>query len=135
MSNLKTLKPFVKGDPRINREGKRVGTKDALTYIRSIAVDVLHEVVKTEKNKKITRLRELLLARIEHAIKGDAAAFRDVMTCYCGRQWDSVITEVKVQDYRRDYQRDYRLHPLTDAEAREIEKRLLEPDIEENDSG
>lgn len=130
MGESKNPGVFKPNDPRINRKGRPWGSKEALTYIRNVATEILNEVVTSKNGKKTTRLCELLLARIEHAKKGDAAAFRDVMTCYCGRQWDSVITEVNVQDYRRDYQRDYRLQPLTDAEVREIEKRLLEPDSE-----
>jgi hypothetical protein len=57
LENLKKGKPFVKGDPRINPGGKIKNFDELRVFLQEIA----HEEVIDERNKKILRLREIVL--------------------------------------------------------------------------
>ena len=59
LKNLEKRKPFVKGDPRIvpNPGGRVKNFDDLRAYLQEIA----HEEIPDERNKKILRLREIVL--------------------------------------------------------------------------
>lgn len=85
-----------------------------------MADEVVNEIIENEKGEKITRLKGMIRARVGHANEGDGQAFRDVLTILCGKKWDEVNQQFsQYNDFR---------HLLTDAEARMVETKLLQPD-------
>lgn len=84
--NLEKRKPFEKGDPRINREGRPVGVKNRSTIVKQWL-----EATKIAKNP-ISEMEEemqvqdmITLALISKALKGDVAAFKELMDSGYGK--------------------------------------------------
>ena len=65
LENLKKGKPFVKGDPRINRAG-RASNFDQL---RALIQEIANEEIDDYKEGRITRLRKVILKLSENQLK------------------------------------------------------------------
>jgi len=94
--NLKKRVPFKKGDDRINRDGRPVGSRN-----RSSIVKQWLEAKKIAKNP-ISELEEELeiqdmitLALISKALKGDVAAYKELMDSGFGKVKDVVEQHIE----------------------------------------
>lgn len=92
--NLEKRKPFEKGDPRINREGRPVGVRNRSTIVKQwleatkIAKNPISE---TEEEMQVQDM--MTLALISKALKGDVAAFKELMDSGYGKVPNQVDAE------------------------------------------
>ena len=64
LENLKKRKPFVKGDPRINR----LGRASNFDQLRQVFQDIANETIESDEGK-VTRLRQIGLTLSEKQMK------------------------------------------------------------------
>ena len=78
--NNENLKPFEKGDPRINREGLKRGTEHSSTRLRRL-LDIVQKKQNplTGKEEEFTTLEMMDMAMILKAIKGNERAYQEVI--------------------------------------------------------
>lgn len=85
--------PFVKGDPRINREGRPLGSKNFATDFD----EVVEEIAKTNKIT-ISEARKILLkVAFTQAKGGNYNFWKEIIDRYYGKSPDEVKGEILIK--------------------------------------
>lgn len=102
----KPAKPFVKGDPRINRAGRKPLTKTFGEYVRNV-------IEETDDDKKDSLVKEMLAVAISRAKRGQFQFFDAIINRAYGKVPDKVenvtphkfdlsqLTKEELEDWKR----------------------------------
>lgn len=82
-------KPFVKGDPRINRSGRRKGTEDIRAALRRIGSELV-------EGTNVTKHDAILLNIIDGAVAGNEQKQRYYLEYYYGKPVQPVDVDASI---------------------------------------
>lgn len=95
--NLKKRVPFKKDDPRINREGRPVGSLGRDTLLKKwLKCQVDEENPETELIEKVSLQDKVVLALIKKACDGDIPAIKEIQDTLHGKITEKIESKTEL---------------------------------------